>query len=282
MSSNLLKSFFANVQSDDKRIIDTNELMAKRIEGLTAKLQEPENEGFAPGLNAPVVELLTSDDEAEPEMTLEEAQDNARIIIEKAKEEAQRILNDAITEAEKTKAEAQREAEDEREAISNRAKETGYSEGIARANEEAEVIKNNLNKREKELEEKYQRLIDELEPQFIDTITSIYEHIFHVELKSYREILIYLISTTMRKIEGGRDYIIHVSKEDYPFVSMQKKQIAAGCATANSSVEVVEDLTLAKNACLIETEGGVFDCGLGTQLSELSDRLKILSYSRDN
>ena len=31
----------------------------------------------------------------------------------------------------------------------------------------------------------------------------------------------------------------------------------------------------------IETDGGIFDCGLGTQLSELKKRLMLLAYSRE-
>lgn len=40
----------------------------------------------------------------------------------------------------------------------------------------------------------------------------------------------------------------------------------------------MKDITLGKGECLIETEGGIFDCGLGTQLSELRQKLKLLSY----
>ena len=112
----------------------------------------------------------------------------------------------------------------------------------------------------------------------MDTITGIYEHIFHVDLHSYREVLCYLISTTMRKSEDNRSFLIHVSKEDYPYVSMQKKQFSAGAVAPNATVEIVKDITLGKGECLIETEGGIFDCGLGTQLSELRQKLKLLSY----
>ncbi|MCR5755338.1 MAG: hypothetical protein K6G30_11090, partial [Acetatifactor sp.] len=72
-----------------------------------------------------------------------------------------------------------------------------------------------------------------------------------------------------------------VSKEDYPYVSMQKKQIMVGVTVPNSTVEVVEDLTMTPNECLIETEGGIFDCGLGTQLTELSQKLRLLSYEKE-
>lgn len=103
-------------------------------------------------------------------------------------------------------------------------------------------------------------------------------HIFHVDLHSYREVLCYLISTTMRNTEDNKSFLIHVSKEDYPYVSMQKKQITAQAVSPNASVEIIEDMTLGKGECLIETEGGIFDCGLGTQLAELRQKLKLLSY----
>ena len=51
-------------------------------------------------------------------------------------------------------------------------------------------------------------------------------------------------------------------------------------ASPSSSIEIVEDNTLSKNECLIETENGVFDCGLGTQLAELKQKLMLLSYEK--
>ena len=76
-----------------------------------------------------------------------------------------------------------------------------------------------------QLEEQYQAKVKELEPKFIDTLTDIYEHIFQISLKNSRELVVHLISNTMRNIEGNSGYLIHVSKDDYPFVSMQKKDL---------------------------------------------------------
>ena len=77
--SNLLKMGFANVQSSEKRMIDTNELVARRIEELAAKMAQPENagflegeempaegdDGFSPGLFAEQIEGLLADDDAD-------------------------------------------------------------------------------------------------------------------------------------------------------------------------------------------------------------------------
>ena len=262
LSSNLLKKGFTKLSEDDARVIDTNELVAKRIRELSAKMQKESNTGFVSGLAADKVEAPVTDPEEEktdftPSGNVIKAGEDLQKLKEDAEAEAQKIVEDARAQAESILQDARSQAEADR----------------AEAAREAEYQKKTAG-----LEAEYQKRLDELEPEFVDTITGIYEHIFHVDLHSYREVLCYLISTTMRKSEDNRSFLIHVSKEDYPYVSMQKKQISAGAVAPNATVEIVKDITLGKGECLIETEGGIFDCGLGTQLSELRQKLKLLSY----
>ncbi len=285
MSSNLLKGRYMNLQQEDKRVIDTNELVARRIEELTIKMRQSQGDGFVSGLEAEMIELEESEGELDGEEIARnnviKANQEAQKLRVQAKQEADAMLEEANAEAERIQQEAKAAALAERDRVLSEARQQGYAEGLEKANKEAEQMRKQLQDKEKKLEADYRKCMDELEPQFVDTIAGIYEHVFHVELQSYREILTFLISTTMRKIDGNRSFIIHVSKEDYPYVSMQKKQIAAGATASNSYLEVVEDLTLTKNECLIETEGGIFDCGLGTQLKELGQKLRLLSYEKE-
>ena len=272
LSSNLLKKGFTKLSKDDARVIDTNELVAKRIRELSAKMQKESNTGFVSGLAADKVEAPVTDPEEEkteftPSGNVIKAGEDIQKLKEDAEAEAQKIVEDARAQAESILQDARSQAEAERADIQEAARRQGQQEAQAEAD-----------RTEAAREAEYQKRLDELEPEFVDTITGIYEHIFHVDLHSYREVLCYLISTTMRKSEDNRSFLIHVSKEDYPYVSMQKKQISAGAAAPNATVEIVKDITLGKGECLIETEGGIFDCGLGTQLSELRQKLKLLSY----
>ena len=174
-------------------------------------------------------------------------------------------------------AEAMEQAANTKKNILEEARMNGYREGINRANQEIEETKRALAKQKLDLEAEYETRFETMESDLVSTITGIYEHIFNVELSSNREILVYLINNTLRKVEGGRNFTVHVSKEDYPFVSSQKKQlISVGAAT--NTLDVVEDLNLTKGECFIETDGGIFDCGLGTQLKQLSNMLRLLSY----
>lgn len=209
------------------------------------------------------------------------AQDDAKEILEQARAEAQALLAQAREEAEQICSKAREEAASEKAQVLSQARQQGYQEGLVKAQAHEGAMEQEYLEKAQNLEEAYQQQIDILEPQFVDTITGIYEHIFQIELSSYREILTSLISTVLHKLEGSRSFIIHVSKEDYAYVSMQKKQLLAGAVSENTVVDVVEDLTLGKNDCMIETENGIFDCGLGTQLSELRRQLMLLAWTKE-
>ena len=282
MSSNLLKRGFTKLVEEDARVINTNDLVAKRIRELSVKMQQGEGTGFVSGLTADKVDSLVADTEAEggPQTSgnVIKAGEDLQKLKEDAETEARRILEDAKAQAESILQEAKEQAEAWKADVLVQARQQGQQEAKAEADRAEAQRASEYQKKLAGLDAEYQKRIDELEPEFVDTITGIYEYIFHVDLHSNREVLCYLISSTMRKTEDNRSFLVHVSKEDYPYVSMQKRQIMAEATAPNSTVEIVEDMTLGKGECLIETDNGIFDCGLGTQLSELRQKLKLLSY----
>ena len=280
MSRNLVKQYVAVVQDEEKRIIDSNKLIQQRMDELAARKQAA-NGGFVSGLAADEIEL--SEDEEAAGGNVIKARDDANQILEQAQADASAILADARAQALQLREESKAQAEMEKNHILIEARQQGYAEGFEQAQMENEAVKREYLEKERQMEEYYQKQIDELEPRLVDTVTEIYQHIFNVELQPYRYILTHLISTTLRKIEGGRDFMIHVSKEDYSYVNMQKKQILAeGAVSANFNVEVIEDVTLDKNQCMIETESGIYDCGLGTQLEELKQKLMLLAWTKED
>lgn len=295
--SNLYKSAGISLAADTPRVIDSNALAAERAaaekalaekesrEKRTVPLPEDED-GFSQGLSAVILDNLTEDlengREASAAAQEEEINRQGGQVIQEARERAERLAEEmkqqAQFEIENMKKEAADRLTVERERILMETRELGYQDGLDEGKKEIDAIRQELAAQRRQLEAQYDSLIENLEPQFIDTLTGIYEHIFHVELSGYRDIVVHLIADTLRKTDGAKDYIVHVSKEDYPYVSMQKKQLMAG--TGASLLEVVEDITLSKNQALIETDGGIYDCSLGTQLHELGKKLRLLSYEK--
>lgn len=282
MSSNLLKRSYTNLAQDDTRVINVNDLVAKRMEELSAKRLEAQREGFVSGLVADVIDTdayVEGSDETGIGGVIKPGADFGALK-EEAEKEAAKIIEGAKARAEEIEQMAAVQAQQEKTKVLEQARQQGYADGLEQTRKEAARLEAEFKEKERLLEAGYQSMMDELEPQFVDTITGIYEHIFNVELGKYREVLGYLISTTMRRTEGTRDFLVHVSKDDYSEVSVMKKQITEGVISPNCSVEFVEDITLSQNECLIETDGGIFDCGLGTQLTELRQKLRLLSYER--
>lgn len=272
MSSNLVKQFFMTLPEEkEKLVIDNNDRIRRRLEALGQRSSE---DGFVSGLA--VADVIEAPEDATGNVI--KAQDEAKELLEQAKAEADEVCSQARAEAERILEEARAQAQAERQQMLDQAKQQGYVEGMSRAQAHEGAMEQEYLEKTRALEEEYQQQIDRLEPGMVEAITGIYEHVFHVELSSYREILTGLISDVLHKMEGSRSFIIHVSKDDYAYVNMQKKQMLAGAVSESTTVDVVEDAAVAKNECMIETENGIFDCGLGTQLSELKKRLMLLAY----
>ncbi len=279
-SPNLYKYNQVVLQDTKTRVIDSNDRIAERIAELSRNLQtsiEEENgedfpEAFSGGIEAAQVSQLLDEDsgnviKAEPVYEGPAPEE----LLAQAKEQAEELL-----------AQARQEAEE----IKNRAYEEGAAKGRAdgyeKGSREAEALKEQLRQEYQDKEESltriYQEKIEEVEPGLIDMLTDIYEHIFRVKISDNRDVVVHLLSNTLRKMEGSSEYLIHVSREDLPFVSMQKEALLEAGGVVNAHFDIIEDLTLKKNQCLIETENGIFDCSLGVELRELKKQLLLLSY----
>ena len=289
---NIFKSSQIIVQNEDTLVIDNNEKVAKKIEYLEELMLKEANDGempdyldgFTSGLDAEQVEALTADMDEEPSPVIKAEKPDSAEALSIVSAQAQEILEAARREADNIKSqaliEAQSEIEELRRNTYEEARSQGYDTGYNEAMVQVDQQKEKLLEEHRRLEAEYQELIDELEPKFVDTLTDIYEKVFQIDLKKEHDIVMHLISSTMHKIEGNSSYLIHVSKEDYQYVNLKKNEVLTSSVSANALVEIVEDVTLGPNDCIIETDGGVFDCGLGTQLEELSQKLKLLSYKR--
>ncbi len=295
----MLKSGYIRVNPQETRIIDSNARAESRLREIAAELarqcgEEPDD-GFREGLSAEEISDLTRDEDgnitgygdASAQAAQEEKKKDASQIYEetiaKAKEEVEKLKRDAVAEIEAQRKNAAEEGRkqgyDEGYAQGKKqGYDEGHKDGLDSVAHDKELAALDAERKMASLEARYQSKFDELEPKFIETLTGIYEHIFHVSLKNSRELIVYLIQNTMRNVEGGTTYLIHVSKEDFPFVSMQKRELIKNTNINIDLVELLEDATLGKNECMIETGNGIFDCSLGTQLEALNQELRLLSY----
>ena len=279
MSSNLVKQRYMVIPEEETRVIDNNERMRRRLDLIRDTLPNMQNEGFVSGLAAETVELLPEDEDGEGNVI--KAGEDLAAREEAVRFEAENLLQNARQEAESIVLGAKAQAEQEKAAVLESARKQGYDEGMAKAHAKERELEQEYDRRMQELESFYAHQVETLEPQFVDAITDIYEHIFQVDFACYRDVLVHLINETIHKTDGGRNFLVHVSREDYPCVNEHKVQLLANLGDS-WKVDIIEDSLLGAGQCMIETESGIFDCGLGTQLEELKKKLMLLAWSKED
>ncbi len=289
--SNLFKGAFISFDESDARIIDNNELANKKIEEFQeqelkrqrAMMAEDEsfspegdeNSDFSPGIDMEQLDQLTEDQSIigapneDPQFDMEAMQAEIDFKLQQASEQAEAIINDAQNQAEEIKQGAIEQGHQE-------GYDAGYQEGMAAV----ESLKADIETQRDGLEKEYQMLVDELEPEMVDVLTQIYEHVLGIELRDDKGIILHLLKNTLSRIEPGNDLIVHVSSDDYDEVMDEKEALNACVTSPNTTMEIIEDPLLKENECMIESDSGVFDCSLGVELSEISRKLKLLSFDR--
>ena len=275
--SNLLKR--SSVINKDERVIDYNDLIKKKIQAIMeSKHNEMDADGFINGLHADVVEELISDDDTADALTEDAAmgEQQAAASLENTNAEAERIIEEARLQAEQIIADANKNAD----AVFEEAKQNGYYEGHEKAQEEMNIkqaqLEVELDNKRKELEQEYNNLKESIEPELVEVITDVFRKVTGVVAEDNQEIILHLINDVMHNADGSRDYVIKVSPDDYKFLVNNQGKIY--CAMSKEvNIDIVEDATLERNQCMIETNTGIFNCSLDIELNNLIKNIKLFS-----
>ncbi len=294
--SNIVKSNFIQFSEENFKVIDTNSLVAKRLEGFSGVLREnlddDDNTGFINGGGEEnidplaMAELLADRDSGaavneaaisgEGEIENEGFEHN----VEAPGETAEDILHmkeEALKEIDAIRENARNEIEELRTRAREEGYEAGYSEGSKKALDEYRARDAELNARAAQLEDEYKKLALNLEPRIVETIVRIYKGVFGDSLYSRKDVIQTLVTAALFNASGDEDIIIRVSPDDYEGINNVKEDLKNDSGL-KSELSVVSDDRLDPGNVKVETLFGIMDCSIDTELEELSKTLRVLSY----
>lgn len=273
--SNLLKRGTTIIS--EERIIDYNELIKLKLKNIANDRENHGNvdaDGFVNGLKADVVEqLLTgSDEDGETAQSQEDVNNQIAAALEEANEQAQTIRDETNEVLAQAHMEARKIIED--------AKRTGYEQGAQNAREEynakADELARDYEAKKAQLEKEYNDMKASMEPELVETITEVFKKITYTVAEDNKDIIIGLINGVMKNTDISNEFIIKVSPEDYKFLVNNQGKIY--CSVSKEvTMDIVEDATMKKNQCIIESDTGVYDCSLDIELNNLIEDIKLLS-----
>lgn len=293
MLSNLVKQFYVTTDPDNSgpMIINSNDRVAacmKSYEEEQARLQEAkmaeESAGdaeFREGLILETVDGEVYRGEGNPEGESSPVQAAALDgptydeIVAKANEEAERILGEARMKADQIMNEANQNGK----IVFEEQKQAGYQAGEAQVQEELETARRELEaqfaKQSQQLQQDYQIRLGQMESDIIDAIIQVFDHVFHIQFEDRREILLYLVNNTIQNISSGKHFKIFSASENLPFLEENLPALREKLGS-NVEVELMYDAALSSDGCRIETEYGVFDCGIDTELANIYKDIRSL------
>lgn len=284
MSSNLLKSYHVSRDMEGARVINSNEIVEQKLERIRMVLPQVNLDEFqavdiveGSNLLDPLDALTTEFEEGGLTDTVIKAKPAPEPVYEGPTPEE--LVARAQEEIAAMRAQAMEELQAEQQRVLASARAEGYEAGRMQGLQECEALKADIEKERMHLQALYEQQVDALEPQFVNALTGIYEKIFEVGLDNQKEIVVTLLRNTMKKLDGCKNFLIHVSTADYSYVKEHKAELLSESTPEGTVIDIVEDSMMRENECTIETVGGIYDCGLGVQLEELRKRLALLSYN---
>ena len=204
----------------------------------------------------------------EPQPTVEE-------ILEEARQEAERILAEAGAKV----AQMENEASHHAELLYEQKRQEGYNLGVSQSQEELELQKNKLQSEYQALGEslqsEYEEKLDALEHDLVDIMIQVFHKVFHIQFENKKQILLHLIKDTLLGIEGGKVFHIRVAESNFKFIESHVAEIKEKIGN-DVSIDVINDMLLDENDCMIETENGVYNCGIDMVLDNLEKDIRSL------
>lgn len=274
--SNLIKYTFVDLTDKEARVINYEKgaesfvpeekspkvimKTAEEVEREAAEhdLEAASLEEFSPGV--PVVNFDEMFDEKKKE----------------AEQEAEKIVEQAEQQAEALCKEAEEQVEQIRQTAHEEGVASGREEGLAKAEEEIQAARQEIEDIRTKQENEYREMIDGVESRYVEVLCSLIQKITGVLLLDQKDLMLHLIRSGIADMEPAKRYIVRVSPEDVLLVEGNKDEIAEK-AGFGASIEVQEEKGLGKDECIIETDTQMVDCGFKTQLDNLVSTLRMLA-----
>lgn len=271
LSSNIVKWNYIHFDNEEKHVIDSDsrkgllaELLSVPKETIDSAFEKKEKEKQVEEEKKLSAEQALAKSRKELEEEKKRFEEEKEKIIIKAKLDAEQIINLAESQAEIMKTAAYEEG-----------KNTGYAEGKSQAEEEIAREWEMIHAQKQENEEEYARILNETEPRFVDIMIGLIQKITGVVIADKREVILHLVHSGILQIGRSKQYNIHCSKEDYMLLEKEKGNLYEAIGRTDG-IEIIEDNTLQKNQCMIETDKKILDCSLDVQLNNLIETIQLL------
>ena len=207
--------------------------------------------------------------------------DQAQIIKTQATDEADRILKNARSEAENLVLEARATKEEITNSAYKEGRDSGHEEGYKEGRAEAQRLIDRLHLMIEKIMDKRVQILSETEQQIVNLVLLMTRKIVKVISENQRNVVMTNIVQALRKVKGRGDVLIRVNMAELALTSEHSKEFLSAAENVKN-ITIVEDSSVEKGGCIIETDFGSIDARISSQLAELEQKILDISPIKTN
>jgi len=194
-----------------------------------------------------------------------EAEKNAEIIITEAQTKAQTIIENAKVEQETIRSNAQKEGYD-----------NGNKEGYENGKQEAERLIDRMHKIIDAVMLRREEILNETEHQIVELVILMARKVIKIISENQKSVIMSNVLQALKKVKTRGDITVRVNLADVKLTSEHTDEFIKRVENIKG-ITVLEDSSVEKGGCIVETDFGAIDARISSQLSELEQKIMEIS-----
>lgn len=202
--------------------------------------------------------------------------DQAQIIKTQAETNAAQIVKDAQAQAEQIIADAQAERDKIINASKKEGYDTGYEAGYQEGNKEAQRLIERMHNVLDAVMARREEILNETEYQIVELVVLIARKVVKIISENQKTVIMNNVLQALKKVKGRGDVTIRVNLADVKLTTDHIHDFIER-VEAVKGITVMEDTTVEKGGCIVETDFGAIDARISSQLTELEQKILEIS-----
>jgi len=196
----------------------------------------------------------------------------AQKLRQEAETEAQRLVKEAERRVADLEAGAAARLEGARREAAKQGMDAGREDGYREGRAEVERLVGRIHAVLERAMEKRSEILEQSEVQVVELVLLISKKVVKVISENQKSVVVQNVAQALRKLKTKSDVIIRVNLADLQLTTEHLKDFVEMAENAKR-ISLVEDTTVDKGGCVIETEFGEIDARIASQLHELEEKI---------
>ena len=194
-----------------------------------------------------------------------DAENEARAIIEKAQADAAEIVAEAQAQRAKIEEGARQDGFDK-----------GYKDGYDKGVGEVDRLVERMHKILESVMQRREEILQETESQIVELVILMARKVVKILSENQKNVVMANTMAALKKVKTRGEVTLRVNLEDVKLSSDHANEFIAHVERVEG-INVLEDSSVEKGGCIVETDFGSIDARISSQLTELEN--KILEVS---